>query len=103
MRYIANIFVFYIALLTILPALPYCDVTNQQNRNTKNCQGDEHGDERNNLCSPFCGEDECGVVILKQVELHPSVVLPIVVVERSDLNIKLYSCRSRSIWHPPKA
>ena len=102
LKLIINIFTFYFLLLVFLPPMHNCSDDNDQPGATTA----GHNNENNHsdlLCSPFCGEMGCGIVIDMQISTPhievlttklPDIVTPIE-------NTIIHS--SDSIWHPPQA
>ncbi|MFA5298482.1 MAG: hypothetical protein WC389_09800 [Lutibacter sp.] len=96
LKVLINIFILYFLMLAVLPPLQGCKNDNITARN-KNSNHTEIP------CSPFCGEDGCGIVITFQVDIPPPVDLPFVEIERFVGFDDLLFRSGITQWHPPQA
>ena len=103
MKTLVNIFAFYLFMLAALPPLQGCAQTDETGTMTNCAQNEIAGNGHTTLCSPFCGEDNCGIMIDFQMIAPPVITYPELQILRPVFKENLMSITHSSLWHPPQA
>lgn len=96
LKVLRNILIFYFLTLVFLPPLQGCT-------NVNAITGNKNSSHSSLPCSPFCGEDGCGIVINFQVDIPPLIALPVIEIERLVVFEDLVFRFEIIQWHPPQA